>query len=1131
MASKYLSGTYTAGYTLSAAYTAVTLGGTGSIGGTGLVGNASYDTVANLGRIAATTTGASGIALLSSGTIVNGSSGGTAAFVGGAVGYDGSSFGASPGGPGGTGISLSGSGTIVNWGTIFGGAGGQGLYSASGAVAGGGIGGTGITLAGSGDISNMGLVAGGAGGGGATDARGANGGAGIVLSSGISIGNSGTVAGGSGAGATGVNIHGVVGGTGGAGIVLTIGGTVGNSGTIAGGSGGYDGVFQHDTGGSGGSGITGTGSGTVTNTGLIVGGIGGGANSDGYGGGGGDAVISVATVANTGTIAAGANGSHASAAYSSSGVGIDGASLVSNGSVDSTSALIVGRTGIDAAATVINFGSIVGTGYPFTHDGFYSGFIGDAVVGVTAMTNAGTVASLHGGAIVMHNEGTLDNSGLITATGIGTASYAFAAVVLEKDGTAINSGIIQSKNNTGIYLDYVSGSVTNLSGGTISGGSAGVRVGFTAGIGTFAVSGTISNKGLIIGNVGVAIAASDPAANTIINYGTIASLSGSGGTAVSFGGTSSSLLVVEGGSTLIGTAVVSGGTLAFAGGGGAGIASGLGSHYSGFAQIDVLSAAQWSLSGTNAVGSGMTLSDSGTLVNTGTLTVSSGGVAIVAAGGLAVGVTVAGGGSETVSSGGVGQAGRVALGGFLTVLSGGTESNLGIAGGTAELSSGAVLSGTVDFHSVKGGVLQIDDTAMPGNTMSGLVTGDAFDLRNIAFDSTGSAALVAGNVLRVNEGGVSHDLNLDPAQDFTNHAFELSSDGNGGTLVTVEGAFQPAQLVLTNFAPGAGGWTSQDLFPRVLGDVNGDGRGDIVGFGQQGVWVALASGGGFASPSLVLGDFGVSAGGWSSDDTYPRTLGDVNGDGSADIVGFGQDGVLVALANGTGGFGSASLVLDNFAAGAGGWSSENTYPRAVGDVNGDGKADIVGFGRDGVWEALATSSGGFASPSLVLSNFAVSAGGWSDQNTYPRFLADVTGDGRDDIVGFGQDGVWVSLANADGSFTAPKLVLSNFAVSAGGWTTEDQYPRLLADVNGDGKADIVGFGQDGVWVSLSNGGGTFAPATFDFNDFGFSTSAGGWTSQNTDPRAAAPVTGGGGADLVGFGFSGVFLAAATVKVS
>jgi hypothetical protein len=51
-------------------------------------------------------------------------------------------------------------------------------------------------------------------------------------------------------------------------------------------------------------------------------------------------------------------------------------------------------------------------------------------------------------------------------------------------------------------------------------------------------------------------------------------------------------------------------------------------------------------------------------------------------------------------------------------------------------------------------------------------------------------------------------------------------------------------------------------------------------------------------PRLEIGNFGVNAGGWTSQDLYPRTLGDVNGDGSADIIGFQQDGVHEALSNG-----------------------------------------------------------------------------------------------------------------------------------------------------------------------------------------------------------------------------------------
>src|SRR5262249_7992940 len=52
----------------------------------------------------------------------------------------------------------------------------------------------------------------------------------------------------------------------------------------------------------------------------------------------------------------------------------------------------------------------------------------------------------------------------------------------------------------------------------------------------------------------------------------------------------------------------------------------------------------------------------------------------------------------------------------------------------------------------------------------------------------------------------------------------------------------------------------------------------------------------FASPTFPLAAFGASAGGWSSDDTYPRKGADVSGDGMADIVGFSSAGVFESRA-------------------------------------------------------------------------------------------------------------------------------------------------------------------------------------------------------------------------------------------
>ena len=100
----------------------------------------------------------------------------------------------------------------------------------------------------------------------------------------------------------------------------------------------------------------------------------------------------------------------------------------------------------------------------------------------------------------------------------------------------------------------------------------------------------------------------------------------------------------------------------------------------------------------------------------------------------------------------------------------------------------------------------------------------------------------------------------------------------------------------------------------------------------------------------------------------------------------------------------------------------------------------------------------------MVGNFGYNAGWRVDQ--HPRFLADTTGSGRADIVGFGNAGVYVSRSLGNGTFEGPGLVVTNFGYSAGGWRV-DQHPRFLADTTGDGRSDIVGFGNAGVYVSRS----------------------------------------------------------------
>ena len=344
------------------------------------------------------------------------------------------------------------------------------------------------------------------------------------------------------------------------------------------------------------------------------------------------------------------------------------------------------------------------------------------------------------------------------------------------------------------------------------------------------------------------------------------------------------------------------------------------------------------------------------------------------------------------------------------------------------------------------------------------------------------------------------------------------------------------------YAPEAGGWADNTIYPRGVADIDGDGRADLIGFGSAGLFAALSNGDGtFGETFLAYNGFGASnaAGGWANDDLYPRTIADVNGDGLQDLIGFGSAGVSIALGQAPSSgqavaFGPATLAYAGFGASdaAGGWTSGDTYPRTVADVNGDGRGDLVGFGGAGVYVALGQSDGGFGATQLALNGFGTSdaGGGWSSDDRFPRVLADVNNDGRADIVGFAANGTYVALGQSDGSFGSMMLGIAGFGYAdvGGGWSTADRYPRTLGDVNGDGVADIIGFGGDGTYVALGRGDGTFGDATRLVDSFGQSDAGGGWSSNDRFPRFVGDIDGDGLSDLVGFGGAGAYVARASV---
>ena len=240
------------------------------------------------------------------------------------------------------------------------------------------------------------------------------------------------------------------------------------------------------------------------------------------------------------------------------------------------------------------------------------------------------------------------------------------------------------------------------------------------------------------------------------------------------------------------------------------------------------------------------------------------------------------------------------------------------------------------------------------------------------------------------------------------------------------------------------GWRV-DKHIRLVADTTGNKLGDLVGFGEMGVWISRNNGDNtFQTPKMVHPDFSYAAG-WRVE-KHPRFMADIRNIGHADIIGFGDDGVFVSLNNGDETFSPANLVTTSFGYNSSGWRLEK-HLLFLADTNGNGLLDIVGFGENQVEVAYNNGDGTFQPSKGVLAAFCYGHTWRVDQ--HPRFVSDLTGNGKPDLVGFANDGVYAALNNGDGTFQPIRKVSNEFCSDAWGWDME-RYPRFIADLTGNG---------------------------------------------------------------------------------
>ena len=314
----------------------------------------------------------------------------------------------------------------------------------------------------------------------------------------------------------------------------------------------------------------------------------------------------------------------------------------------------------------------------------------------------------------------------------------------------------------------------------------------------------------------------------------------------------------------------------------------------------------------------------------------------------------------------------------------------------------------------------------------------------------------------------------------------------------------------------------------VMGDVNGDGRPDLVAGNYRPDVDAWQAGkeykvGDLIHPSsnsqytLRCSIAGTSG---SSEPAWNTTVDATTADGGAVWTFITRQSNRLYLNNGLGSFG-AGTDIDI--------AGYKTTALAMRDVNGDGQTELI-VGTDGQGIRLYTYTGGKFVAGAPLATFT--------HKVTALALADVDKNGRLDLIAGTEDhGLWLYLHNGTsfgagtqfetGAFKTTSLAVGNIDGDAGGYPdlvmgnngqpnrlyfnmngafgagtsiTSDAHDTMavaVGDVNGDGKPDIVaGNNGDSNRLYVNAGGGSF-PSGSDI-DIAYSTTAVALTDVDQD---------------------------------
>ena len=281
----------------------------------------------------------------------------------------------------------------------------------------------------------------------------------------------------------------------------------------------------------------------------------------------------------------------------------------------------------------------------------------------------------------------------------------------------------------------------------------------------------------------------------------------------------------------------------------------------------------------------------------------------------------------------------------------------------------------------------------------------------------------------------------------------------------------------------AEGWRLSQGDRFFAADINGDGSDEIIVVSPNGEWVGIIEPHGNRYVSGWIGHDWITypggGGGWNLGGGDKYHIADVDGNGKDKIIIVSGNGEWIGILEQQGNALRARWLGHDwvrYSNRSGGWNLGLGDKFHIADVDGDRKDEIIAVSGNGQWIGIFEERNGGLNARWLGHDWVNPPGGsgnsgWNLRQGDKFYVADIDGDGKDELIVISQNGQWIGILHEHNNTLRAAWIGHDWVNPPGGsgnsgWNLRQGDKFYVADIDGDGKDELIVRSSNGQWIGI-----------------------------------------------------------------